>query len=258
MEPGAKEKASSGKRFWRIPIACGVAVHVLGLVLFRVDPAPETSILIERPYLTFTPGGAVSGGDGVTGFDRVALLDTSPLYLPTRWNTTSGYLDAIRSLRPRELFDPFPPRLSFADSPAAAELSLRLETAADPREIVLGRERFPFASLGRVDSERPGHAVRFARVAVYRFGEPAPLFEVEVLPDEVADTFDETIFPGEPMAFSVQVTGFGGLGPFVRLQSSGREELDTFFRDGFRERLRDAWRERGELTPGYYRVEVGP
>ncbi len=258
MEANVKGKASSGKRLWRIPIVCGVAVHVLGVVLFRVDPAPEIPILIERPYLTLTPGGALPEGGGIAGFDRVALLDTSPLYLPTRWNTTSGNLDAIRSLRPRELFDPFPPRLSFAESPAAAELSLRLETAADPREIVLGRERSPFASLGRIDSEPPGTAVRFARVAVFRFGEPAPLFEVEVPPDEVAETFDETIFPGDPMAFSVQVTGFGGLGPLVPLESSGREELDTFFREDFRDRLRDAWRERGELTPGYYRVEVGP
>ncbi len=258
MERRANPKVSSNGRFWKISIACGFLVHLLGLLLLRVHSVPETPILVERPYLTLTPAGQQPQLDDFGGFDRVALLDTSPLYLPNRWNTDSGNLDAIRSLRPRELFDPFPPRLSFAESPAAAELSLRLETAADPWEIVVGRERFPFASLGRVDSERPGDTVRFARVAVFRFGESVPIVEIEVSPDEVADRFEEAVYPGNPMVFSVQVGSFGGLGSLILVESSGREELDTFFRHGFRDRLRDAWSEAGVLASGYYRVEVGP
>ncbi len=258
MEQRANPKVSSSGRFWKISVACGLLVHLIGLVLLSVDPVPETPILVERPYLTLTPAGQQPQLDDFGGFDRVALLDTAPLYLPNRWNTNSGNLDAIRSLRPRELFDPFPPRLSFAESPAAAELSLRLETAADPWEIVLGRDRFPFSSLGRVDSERPGGPARFARVGVFRFGESVPIVEIEVSPDEVADAFEEAVYPGDPMTLSVQVSAFGGLGSLILVESSGRQELDAFFRHGFRARLRDAWREAGELTAGYYRVEVGP
>ncbi len=248
--------SSQAKRHWGIAISAGIGVHAVGLALFSVDPTPERQLLVERAYLTMTHGGseAVRG----LGFDRVALLDTAPLYLPSRWNTTDGDLERIRGRQPEELFDLYPPRLSFGDSPAAAELSLRLETAGDPRELLLQADRAPFASMGRRDREPPSTAVRFARVEVRRFGAGQPVRRFDVSSDTVGEHLDETVYSGVPMAFTLQIGRAGEAGSAFLLESSESDAIDAYFQQNLGDLLQDEFRRNGGLKGGYYRVDIGP
>lgn len=256
MKMHAITSLSPTRRFWYLAVGGGLLVHALGLGLFRIEPIPESLLLVERPYLTLSDrGGDERRG---TGFDRVALLDTAPLFLPSEWNTMSGNLARIRERKPADLFDDFPPELSFEDSGAAAELSLRLEGTAEPRPLLLARDRFPFAPFGRSDPVRETETTRFARIEVFRFGGAEPVYRFAVPAEEGSEAFDEATYPAEPMAFSVQVGPIGVLGAIFLLESSGSDEVDGFFRERVRENLREEFRRNGGPGRGYYRVEIGP
>ncbi len=239
-------------RFWGIAIACGVLVHALGLSLLRVNEIPEPPVFIERPYAAIGDGADGSLPDG--SFDRIALLDTAPLFLPSRWNTTSGRLEEARARRPADLFDLYSPELSFGDSPAAAELSLRLEYVADPREQLLAGDRYPFGALGRYEREPPGREERFARVDLYpvRGGDSRRGFDIP--PGDLPEELTETRYPTDPALFTLQVTGAGSPGPLFLVESSGSDAIDGFLR----RRIREWLAAEGFPGPGYYRIEAGP
>ncbi len=252
MTRGEKGFRRAPVRFWLCAAAAGLLVHAAGLALLHVEPLPETSVLIERPYASILSGQAEPVPRD--SFDRIALMDTSPLFLPTRWNTTSGNLQAIRGRKPGELFDLYSPELSFDDSPAAAELSLRLQIVAEPHEHLLVRDRFPFSSLGRQDYEPPELRGRFAVVEVYSFDGHAPEYQFEVTKDKVPESVDEPTYSADSLIFTFQVSSVGFMGSLFLVESSGDDELDEFFRGQVTESLR----EKGGLDSGYYRVEVGP
>ncbi len=239
-------------RFLLVGTAAGVAVHALGLFLLRVEPVPEHPIRVENPYLALAGGGAESSPNDA--FDQLALLDTAPLFLPTRWNTSSGKLEVIRGRRPGDLFELFAPRLSFDDSPAAAELSLRLDEVASPRDQLLPRDVFPFTALGRHQGEASPGDDRFARVELYPVVGDGSRFGFDVPRDAVPAEIDADRFPGHPVTFSLHVTALGSLGPLVLVESSGDDSLDRFMRQTLRQSLVS----RPPGRSGYYRIEIGP
>ncbi len=181
--------------------------------------------------------------------DEATLLDPTPLFLPTRWNSGQNPLPAslIRDLTG-----------SFADYPAQVfhiETSLALSFPPNgqlPGDSVglLGvlESRTPFIGMGRSEGAVPVLVAREAVVEVVEAGSGRRVW---------SETVREERFPvtnWQPMEFLLAVDVMGLVGPPVVVQRSGSERIDAFFKDYLARTLRVGER----LSPGSYRVRVGP
>src|SRR5690625_553931 len=97
---------------WLSGILIALSVHAAGLLLFRVEEEKTEQPEAEYSFVSLPPGGEFEGD---ILHEWAYLLDSSPLYFPTRWNLASG--PEIRALeeRPDPLFASFPARLSYGD-----------------------------------------------------------------------------------------------------------------------------------------------
>lgn len=223
-----------------------VLLHVAGLILFHAESVGSRQREAERADVSLMPqGGAEEHSLALR--EQAVLLDSTPLFLPTRWNVVNE--PAVRGLdrRPGDVFSVYAPELSLENF-EIGETDLQ-ETSPATLDGLRHIEAAPF------------HAFRGVPKSPAPLSERTVKFQV-VLPATGEEVFSVSLdepLPARgqlwgPAVFGVQVTTLGLAGAPVLLEGSGVEEVDSFFN----QRLRESIFTKRLPEPGYYRVLVGP
>jgi len=241
----------------RIALLVGVGLHLAGFLIFRIASGPLPQEDPPEPFVQFVSPSPEVDREGL--YLSAALLDSAPLFVPTRWNTA----------RDRERVPRLSEPIAFADFEPEIDLvaELRPEGLPDQRA---GRIQAPEDLL---DLDRFNVLQEFGRRAleVIPLENSKPVALVEPLnpafpsvAPETGDAETRTMtaslsgdpprFTDEPAEFRLRVSGDGRLIGEVRLMSSSGN--DAFDRAG------RAWLEQAqtleELSIGLLRVRLFP
>jgi hypothetical protein len=256
----------------------GGAALVAGLIVLLFSrphlPAPAPVAPRARPAIELAERREKSALD-----DEATLLDPTPLFQPTRWNT------AQQSVAPPEPGGTFrsyrvPANWSFvetdlklgraeaanaggkAGSPAKLLTSLDLPepvtVPAKPAAALAAGLPGPLVvGFGRTDQPVPALPVHGATVEIVAAGTgrtallPHAMAQVQALAAAARP-------PGgrswQAMEFLATVDSAGLAAPLMMTTRSGVEEVDSYFQNFVARTLRVGER----LTPGFYRIAVGP
>lgn len=241
-------------------LSCGVIG--LGLRLFRLTPSspsmgPAQKMEAVRKEVP-KPFVGIAGLDSVENPDlalkeKAEFFDPLPLFLPTPWNYEQGPLSPGLERRPSEIFGRFAAKMTFPEAKLDMQFGPRVSLPESPKEVLTGEDRDPFFSFGREDGPLPVFQTRGAFVEVSGMGANATTVRQELkeahppredwAPVEYMAAVDETGLLGQ-----LVVSGHDGL------PGDGADEVDAYFRDFLSKNFRLGSR----LSPGIYRVLVGP
>ena len=242
--------SQSGAAFklWLSATIGAAAIVLLVLSLFRVPVLEQSSDHIPKTVEPRQLELASRGNELL--IEEVGLRDPTPLFLPTPWNASE---DALAMSAPREpggSFQDYAPHFNFPASELTLELpaTSRLPTrAADVFAIdETGRSLFGFGEIA--DDVRP-LPVRDGFIEIVGAADGAVLMRqplVEIRPPERGTW--------QPMEFLVAIDSAGVVGPPVLTESSRAADVDSFFKDYIVKVLQIGSR----LTPGFYRINIGP
>lgn len=231
------------------------SVVVLGVVAWvRLPPTPgtgsaATATAATGMVLTAPPRTAA---EEELVREEMALLDPTPLFLPTRW--TSGGAMAARSgdQEPGTAFRDFGPSFVFAENDPALSLAVGAEPPLAPvvaLAMIDDPSRRTSIALGRRDLVVPRLPTRAGRLEVIAAGDGRTRLELELaLPVELEG---EDWAPVELIAL---VDASGMVGRPMALGSSGNERLDA----ALPALLAQNRRIESSLGAGSYRLVVGP
>ena len=231
------------KQRWALSVAGAIALLGLMLWLFRAGPTINSPVQGGGTQQKVT---LVNERDQAVN-DESVLLDPTPLFLPTKWNSTQRELT---SREPGGRFQGYDaPRLSFSESELKLGLPSPIATPAGPVEAVAAdAPAGVFAGFGRrslaVSATEPRGA--FVEVELAATGRKVFTQAISIVPPAKA--------AWQPVEYVACVNAAGLVGPLVVSARSGTEEVDTYFADYLIRTLRVADR----LPPGFYRITVGP
>jgi hypothetical protein len=241
-----RTSAHSERRRW-IWAALGAIAVVIGfLLLFRApaDPAvdPGSAVLKSRVPVAVVPQ---------VGFRRVApeeaaLVDPTPLFLPTAWNTAQK---EVALPKVGGAFADYPARFTY-DEMEFRSLAPKKDPAVDfAGALALNAPGAALLGIGRSPVDLPATSRRSA------FYEVAPAAGGRVV---LAAALAEAKPPGagtwEPIEFLAVVNAAGLSAPLVPTVRSKLEEVDTYFANYLTQQVRIG----AKLAPGVYRIWVGP
>ena len=267
--------ANGTNRRWSWAAAGAVLIGAGILGLFRVPKSATRPAAARNPsgigLQKLAPGSALN--------DEATLLDPTPLFLPTEWNATQKELAPPE---PSGSFQSFrvPPKWAFAESdfqlgraePAARVVKLPgvgkmqnsvglpdpVAVPAQPAEaLVPGIPSDLLVGFGR--SEPPIKALpsRGALVEIVATASGQPALSDQAMA-QVQTLAAAARPPGgrswQAMEFIAAVDAAGLAAPLIMTARSGVEEVDSYFLDFLARTLRVGER----LTPGFYRISVGP
>lgn len=241
-------KANRTGLFWVTGLCVAVAVHAIGVVVFRVEEGTEPAGEADYSFASLPPWRTAA--EGTLLHEQAFLFDSAPLFLPTRWNAAT--MPPIRSLeqRPPELFDTFPGRFSYSE----ADFGQQAIEASEPElnvatlNALAGGMRMPW---GREPLEVPKLTPRFAVIEVLDIGRGEVVASKRLSLEEKPAAATRQLWA--PAEFSIHLESIGAVGDPVLLRSSGIEEIDVLLRDQVAQFLRET-----SLETGYFRVIVGP
>jgi len=234
------------RRVW-IGLASALVVTGVWWNTVRVKPAVGDAAASAKESFVRMAGAGTRTGD-VIRREQAELMDTTPLFFPTAWNFGQQPLAVSMRKQPDQIFGSFPAHLTFTDQNTKV---YGVEAAVVPERLVdvlaQGNEA-PFAGMGQIDVQRPALAERssFLEVLDIRAGKNIinqALINLSVPRPDFA-----------PMEFLAVVSSAGLVGDPVLVSGSGWEEVDSFFRSYLVKTFRLGER----LSPGRYRVLVGP
>ncbi|MSU70168.1 MAG: hypothetical protein EXS39_05220 [Opitutaceae bacterium] len=233
-----------GWRVWLLAATGAGIVMGLILVLFRV---PRPSPVPVQPARLATVGFKRLHDSG----DDLNLLDPTPLFLPTEWNARP-HAEPVNALR--ELgggFHDFSANLIVAEDATKLAFPPTVVIPAKPVEaLAIGTPEGPFLGMGRLDRDVAVPAARVALVEIIAAGDGREVFR-QPLQDGAHPPGGSDLYWLEFLA-ETDSTGLIGLPALTT--SSGVEEVDRFFQVYLARVLRVGER----LTPGFYRIKVGP
>jgi hypothetical protein len=226
------------KRRWFTAMAGATLLVALAALLFRAPTPPKPQPRPEGPPIVVAPRPPA----------ELAMHDLKPLFLPTPYNA------APREFRPpepgRAYFDRDATMLRFdVDHPAITQPPAT-PVPSRPAQA-LADVAGPLAlGFGRTDVEGVRRPPSGGHVDVFASGERDSVLGV-VLPPEARP---KSPLPWKPLEFAAVVDAGGLVGPLVVTAGSGVEEIDEHFRNYLARNFRIGDR----LSPGFYRVVVGP
>jgi hypothetical protein len=241
------------KLHWTIAAAAGLGLIVGASLLFRVpvSTAPAGSRNIPVPLQLARP----TGGDAVLK-DEALMRDLRPLFLPTDFNARlpEPKREPGRSILDDEriALDFAEPDAGFArDLPPVALLNGRpADQARGVDMLANSSSEVGLVGLGRGNQPLRPMSTRggFVEVVAVATGR---LVLAQALPDSMAPTGGKA---WEPMELFAAVDASGLSAPLVVTDGSGADEVDVHFK----KTLAQSFRIGDRLSPGFYRVVVGP
>jgi hypothetical protein len=245
--PEARRQA---RRAWVVAVSVAVAVHLGGLLLFPVAPLGRG----ERPRFEPRVFWAGAAREESMVAQEMELIDSAPLFLPTRWNFTGGSTRPGGERPPGDIFEEGPAKLPLTEQAGdGPPPGLDLLPAAVATAAQAVRE-FPWPPLEAVGREDLVPIALEARGAMLEFRslETGELTLAMPVPAAAVPSAAWADWAPFDLVLSIDETGIVAL-PLIA-QTSGSGAADAFFREylggGFRAQLR--------LRPGTYRVTVGP
>jgi len=180
------------------------------------------------------------------------LLDSRPLFVPTRWNVASSLQDIARLRDEAELFAPYPPVVRLQPQGWAPQERPAAVADASIEQLLLNDALHPLLGFGQRQDPASADPLepRVASVSVENLsGEPSR--RVFALP-QISDA-QVPVRLWDPLVFYVEIDPRSSGGIPLRSSGSGIAEWDLALMrylasPGFRR----------QLAPGYYRVIIGP
>lgn len=240
MNGGVREPT---KRRWVISGLIALGASVLVVMLFRVPATP-----LPPPAPTQTPPVRLDVGQT----DEVTMRDLEPLFLPTPFNAAPAPL--ARREPGQRLLGHDEVKLKFSqDDP-----ELQVPAAALPPGSPVAALQEPVGPLaygmGRTNASVPVAPAHAAYVEVFPANGGAAVLHALIPPDAGPPVTLRQGPDWRPLEFMAAVDPAGLVGSLVLTTSSGREEIDNFFRNY----LARGFRVGDRLNPGFYRIVVGP
>jgi hypothetical protein len=231
---------------WLIAFCISICVIALGLLAWRFMPVKSISQQEFKGSASFITLQKKGDYADMTR-DQSLLLDSAPLFLPTRWSTAVAQrVEYVGS--ETDLFEVFEPEITLNTDrmkPPATVMNVDRNMIATP---VDGRST---RLLGR-RSDLDGKLVMPSRGAYYEIH--APQNGKAILSGTMQNAIPEAgDLLWQPVEFWVRVVQEGVMGPPLLTNGSGNDSLDAALRN-----LVAGDRKIALLPPGYYRVVVGP
>lgn len=240
------------QRIWLWAILGAMAVIAFVLMLFR----PSLKEITVTPQPTAHPVPAV-GLAQLGGRDEDALLreeatmrDPTPLYLPTRWNAGEDVLPTDFRREFGTSFQGYPPKLTYTESALNLNLPAAIDVPSGPADaFATDKPERPYFGFGQADREIPNVTPRRAFVDVSTAASGKSVI-AEALQD--ANLPSDVVW--QPLEFLVAIDRTGVVRPPVMTESSRVAAVDSYFAEYLVNGLHIGER----LSPGFYRVAIGP
>lgn len=188
------------------------------------------------------------GREGVIEAEA-ALLDPTPLFLPTKLNAGSDVGPPPLQASPRGTFQRFPPKLTYPEGVVAFSFPSQRPELAPVDVLRIGSQPEIGAVLGRREVPMPPLSPRWAVVEVVRTQGG------EVLLQQPLGSPGAPVPPDwRPLEVLVGIDAAGVVGSATLAEGSGVEEWDAYVLTY----LTGPFRLGQRLSPGFYRVRVGP
>ncbi len=261
--------ANGTNRRWVWAATGAVLVGVAIMALFSLPKPTPRPTAVRNPssigLQKLAPGSALN--------DEATLLDPTPLFLPTEWNATQKELAPPE---PSGSFQSFrvQPKWAFAESDfqlgrvASAAGTVKTQNSVglpDPvavpaqaaEALVPGIPGSWLIGLGRSEPTIKVLAPRGAIVEIVATASGWPALSDQAMVP--VQTLAAAARPPQgrswqAMEFIAAVDAAGLAAPLIMTSRSGVEEVDAYFLDFLVRTLRVGDR----LTPGFYRISVGP
>lgn len=238
------------RRVW-IGLGIALAVTTAWWAWLRTrQPTVEPMAAAKPPFVQLV-GTNGAAGDLVLR-ERVELMDPKPLFFPTEWNYGQRPLRESMRRQPGDVFGSFPPNLEFGGKGVKAYGTEGVSAPEKLSDVLAQGNDVPFDGMGQVDTKISGLEPRSA------FLEVRSLRQGDVI---LSQTLANLVIPRAdfpPMDYLVAVSSAGVVGDPVLMISAESEEVDERVDSFFRSYLVKGARLGERLTPGNYRVSIGP
>ncbi len=242
------------RRVW-IGLVFALAVTGAWLAWTRARLPVVTMAAPGRQPFVRLAGAGTGAGDQVLR-ERTKYFDPTPLFFPTEWNFGQNALRGSMRRQPGDVFGSFEPKLTFAEQnikPYSAEATAAPERLVD---VLAQGNDIPFGGMGQIDTQRPSLPARSGFLEVINFADGKTIIE------QALNGITPPRLDFAPLEFLVVVSSVGIVGEPIIVQwispdagaARDTEEVDTFFRAY----LVKSFRLGERLSPGRYRVLVGP
>jgi hypothetical protein len=232
----------------RVGLLLGVALHLVGFLVFRVVSSPLPDRKATRPYVEYVSAGSLASDRELE--EQAVLFDSAPLFIPTRWNASQVIpFDAGQTLR--DQFPEFEPKVDLlTELQPSSFLVAQTIQVDEPLDLLASRFWRFFA----------GFATSAGPVAA--FPDAPPVAEVSIvgqltrlslsIPLELDYTTTSSV--ARPVVYYLRMSGSGLAFSAPTLgQSSGNKDFDG---------AAAAWLRRpevlGQLPKGYLSIKVFP
>jgi hypothetical protein len=237
--------------FWILSGGGALAVLVtLGFVFGRVAvplPQPAGAVPVHAP-VELKRGGEWASNPLFR--EETLLRDPTPLFLPTRWNSSDAVLSPDQRREPGNSFRDYLPAFVYSETNLALQFPAIVVVPAHPVDsFAADNPDRPFIGFGQKDQPVTKLAKRTAFLHISAAGTGESV---------AANALEDAQPPGEgvwqPLEFMVATDAAGIVRPPVLTASSLVPAVDNYFQDYLVRTLHI-----GEhLPPGFYRVCIGP
>lgn len=242
QEPASFFRRLLGRSFPRIIVVVGVLLHLFGFFAF--------SLVSDTHYTQELPTPAISLSStyslGIDLEEQAALLDSEPLFLPTRWNEPLQAKHSATALNPDLAPDMLEAQVAMSAT-QVTEHSLASDTLEQPygnRPLLITEG---FASTPLKVNPLPSRAAYL----IIRDSHQGQIIYEGILPLENSDQN----ISGElwlPLRATMHYNASGLLGEPLLLESSGAVERDELLLTSFKQRIATM-----SFAPGYYFIQIG-
>lgn len=214
-------------------MVCGV----VAVLWFRIPSVVRSATSPQPNVVSFT---RVSASDA-------ALLDKTPLFLPTRWNTSR---EDVKMPDASGALAPYQAKFAFSNSELKLEnLPVAVVTPTGPADALTIPSQGPlFGGLSRSDSTVAPLSKRGAYLEVV-----AASTGRRILGESLSGAAPPGAGGWQTLEFVANINA-SGLVSLNLTMRSGVEEVDVYFSRFLAQKFRIGAR----LSPGFYRISVGP
>ena len=213
--------------------------------------APAPAVTARAPQAFVRLAGVGQGVADQLLRERADLFDPTPLFFPTEWNFSQRSLPENIGRQPGQVFGGFEANLTFGEQNIKTYGSEVVAVPDRLADVLVQGNEAPFAGMGQIDIQRPRLAERSGFLEVINMAD-GKIIVAQILIGLAVPRLDFV-----PMEFLVVISSSGLIGEPILMTDSGLEVdegVDLFFRSY----LVRSFRLGERLSPGRYRVLVGP